>query len=92
MDCMSLTPFSTVLQLYCGGQCTYPCFPGVLLTNTPHSILSKPLAAFPHNQCKKKKKKNGQQGEREMNPVAITIISPQREYFPSQGSNQQPPV
>ena len=41
------TPFSTVVQLY--HQCTYPCFPGVLLTSTPHNILSKPLAAFPHN-------------------------------------------
>ena len=29
-----LTPFSTVFQLYSGGQCTYPCFPGVLLTIT----------------------------------------------------------
>ena len=29
IDCMA---FSTVLQLYHGGQCNYPCFPGVLLT------------------------------------------------------------
>ena len=34
------------------GQCTYPCFPLVLLTSNPHSILSKPLAAFPHNHCR----------------------------------------
>ena len=27
-----------------------------------------------------------------MNPVAMTIISPQKEYWPSQGLNQQPPV
>ena len=52
-----LTPFSTEFQLYRGGQCTYPCSPGVLLTSTPHSILSKPLAAFPHNHCRN----NGQQ-------------------------------
>ena len=26
--------FSTVFQLYHHGQCTYPCFPEVLLTNT----------------------------------------------------------
>ena len=32
-------------------QCTYPCFPGILLTSTPHNILSMPLAAFPHNNC-----------------------------------------
>ena len=46
-----VTPFSKVFQLYCRSQCTYPCFPGVLLTSTPHNILSKPLAAFPHNHC-----------------------------------------
>ena len=46
-----LTPFSTVFQLYRGGQCTNPCSPGVLLTSTPHNILSKPLAAFPHDHC-----------------------------------------
>ena len=43
-----LTPFSTVFQLHRSGQCTYPCFRGALLTSTPHNILSKPLAAFPH--------------------------------------------
>ena len=31
-------------------------FPGVLLTLTPCNILSKPLAAFPHNH----RRKNGQ--------------------------------
>ena len=41
-------------------QYTYPFFPGVLLTSTPHNILSKPLAAFPHNHCWN----NGQQWER----------------------------
>ena len=29
-------------------------------------------------------------GERGMNPVAMTIIDPQKEYWPSQGLNQQP--
>ena len=41
-----LTPFSTVFHLYHGGQCTYPWFPGVLLTSTSHNIFSKTLAAF----------------------------------------------
>ena len=27
-----LTLFTTVFRLYCGGQCTYLCFPGVLQT------------------------------------------------------------
>ena len=29
--------------------------------------------------------------ERGMNPVAMTIINPRREYWPSRGSNQRPP-
>ena len=31
-------------------------------------------------------------GERGMNPVAMTMINPWKEYWPSQGSNQQPHV
>ena len=42
-----LMPFSAEFQLYRGGQCNYPCIPGVLLTNTQHNIPSKPLSAFP---------------------------------------------
>ena len=45
-----LTPFSTRFQLYRGSQC-YPCFPRDLLISALHNILSKPLAAFPHNNC-----------------------------------------
>ena len=44
-----LKPFSTVFQLYCSSQYTHPCFPGVLLPSTLHSILPKSLAAFQHN-------------------------------------------
>ena len=58
---MVLTPFSTLFQLYRGGQCTYACFPRGLLTGTPHSILSKPQAAFPHNHSRD----NGQRREDE---------------------------
>ena len=47
-----LTPFSTVFQLYRGGQCTCPRFPVVRLTSSPHNILSKSLAAFPNNHCR----------------------------------------
>ena len=83
----SKTLFSTVFQLYHGSPCTYPCFPGVLLPSTPHNILSKPLAAFPCTIFK-----TMDSGESGMNPVAITIINPQREYWPSWGSNQRPPV
>ena len=52
-----LTSFSTVFQLYCSGQCTYPWFPQVLLTSALHNILSKPLAAFPHNHCPKNRQR-----------------------------------
>ena len=60
IDCMVLIPFSTVFQLYCMGQCTYPCFPGVLLTSTLHSILPKPLTTLPRHHLRN----NGQQRER----------------------------
>ena len=60
IDCLiewCLTPFSTILLLYRRGQCTYPCFPGGLLTSAPHKFLSKPLAAFPHNHCRNKRQR-----------------------------------
>ena len=31
-------------------------------------------------------------GERGMNPVTMTIVDPQKEYLPSLGSNQCPPI
>ena len=68
-------PFSTVFQLYHDGECTYPCLPGVFLTSTPHNILFKPLAAFPHNDFR-----TMNSGERGMNPVAMTIINPWKKY------------
>ena len=64
----------------------YPCFRGGFLffLNSPsHNILCKPLAVFQHEM-------DG--GERGMNPIALTIINHQIEYWPSQGSIQRPPV
>ena len=78
-----LTPFSTLFQLYHGGQCTNPCFPRILLNSTPHNILSKPLASFPHYHCCN----NGQRWE--MNPVTMTIINPGKKYWLGWGSNQR---
>ena len=72
-------PFSTVFQLYHSGQCTYPCFPGVLLTSTPHDILSNIVETT-------------NSGEKEMNPVPMTIITPWKEHYLSQGLNQRPPL
>ena len=80
-------PVSPVFQLYRGGQCTYPCFPGVLLISTLHSILSKPLAAFQITIVE-----TTDSGERGMNPVAMTIINPRNGCWPSRGSNQRLPV
>ena len=48
---MVFNAVTTVFQVFLGSQCTYPCFSGVLLSSTLHNILSKPLAAFPHNHC-----------------------------------------
>ena len=48
---LCLVLFSTVFQLHHSGQCTYQCFPGVILTITVLNILSKLLAAFPDNHC-----------------------------------------
>ena len=62
-------------------------FPGVLLASTPHNILPKPLASFPHNHCQN----NGQQW-RGMNPVAMTIINLWKEYWSRWRTKQRPPV
>ena len=56
-DIIGCIVFNAVLnrfQLFPGGQCTYPCLSGVLLISTQHNILSKTLAAFPHNHCRTK--------------------------------------
>ena len=54
--------FSTAFQLYVffGGQCTYPCFPGILLISTPYNIHPKSKTAFLHNHCQN----NGQQWQK----------------------------
>ena len=76
--CMVFNVISSVFQLYCSYQCTYPGIP-VLLTSTLHNILSKALqTAFPHNV------KTKDSGERGMN----TVANPWKEYWPSPGSNQ----
>ena len=62
-------PFSTVFQLYHGDQCTY------LLTSTStiffpsHWLLSHITIV-----------ETTDSGERGMNPVAMTIINPRKEY------------
>ena len=78
-------PFSTVFQLYHDSQCTNPCFPRVLLTSNPRNIPHRLLSHITLVEIT-------DSGERGMNPVAMTIINPQKEYWPSRGSNQRPPV
>ena len=82
-----LMPFSTLFQLCHGGQCSCPCFPGVILISTPHNILSKPQAAFSHNHVK-----TMDSDERGMNCAAMTIINTWKEYWPSWVSNQRNPI
>ena len=48
IDCLVFNAVFMPFQLYHCGQCTYPSFPGVCLTSTPHNILPQPLAAFLH--------------------------------------------
>ena len=42
-------------------QSTYPCFPGIFYTSSPHNILSKPLATFPHSH----RRNNGKRRDRD---------------------------
>ena len=67
-----LTSLSTIFQLYHSTQCNYPCYVRDSFTRTPHSILSEPLAAFSHSR-------DGNNGERGMNPAAMTIINHRKE-------------
>ena len=75
----------TLIQLFRDGRCTYPCFPAILFTSTPHKIHSKPLASLPRNS--RRKKMDG--SERGINPVAMSVINLRKEYWQSRGSNQR---
>ena len=68
---------SNLFQPYRGGQCTYPFFTRVLSTSTLHNILSYWLRS--HIAIVERM----DSGKREMKPVAITIINPRKEYWPS---------
>ena len=74
-------PFSIIFH---GGQCTYPCFSGVLLTCTPYNILSKPLAAFPQYHLPNNHSTDSGESSG-MIPVPVTIINPLKEYWPRPG-------
>ena len=70
-------PFSTVFQLYCGSQCTYPSFPGVLLASTLHKRYSfQATGCFPAFSFFEPTGSSA----REMNPFTMTVIKPWKEY------------
>ena len=80
--------FSIVCHLHHGGQCTYPCFLGVLSTSSLQKSFSQSHRLLSHITIIE----STDSGERGMNPVAMTIINPRKEYWPSRGSNQRPSV
>ena len=71
-DCMVFSTTSTLFQLYHRSQSIYPCFPGVILTSIPHNILSHITIIKTIDSSVKR-----------MNSVAMDIINPHREYWPS---------
>ena len=80
-----LTWFLTLFQLHVDGssQCTYVCFPrGSCDQHTVHYSFQ---ATFQQNHCR-----NMVSSDRRIHLVAMTIISPQKEYWPSRESNQRP--
>ena len=72
-----VTPFSTVFQLYHCSQCTYPYFPGILLSMVPHTIFLPSHRLLSHINIVK----TIHSGERGINPVEMTIIKPRKEYW-----------
>ena len=79
--------FLTVFCLNHGGQCNYPCFSGLLLL-VFHTIFFPSHWLLSHITVVE----TLDSGERGMNPFAKTIINPWKEYWPSHGLNQLPPV
>ena len=69
--------FSTVFRLCHGPQCNYSCFPGVLLTSTPHNIILQTMGCFPTQPSIIETTNNSERG---MNPVVTTIINPRKDY------------
>ena len=82
-----LVLFSTLLLLFLGGQCTYPCFPWVSLTSALHNILSKPLATFTHYNMFKQ-----ESVVREKWNLSQSLSSIFAKKLPNQRSSQWPHV
>ena len=78
---LCLTPFSTLLQSHRGGQCTYPCFHGMLFTSFSHNIFFRRYCLLFDIDIVE----STDSVERAINPVATTILSPRKESCPSPG-------
>ena len=54
VSCMVFITVFNGISFLSQRPCIYPCFPGILLTITPHNILSKLLVVCPYDHCPKK--------------------------------------
>ena len=79
---MMFNAVSTLFQLYRGVPCTYPCFPSVIFTSTPHNTASKPLATFPHNH--RRKNRHGYERNESCRDDYLNSL---KEYWSGRGSN-----
>ena len=76
-----------IISVISGGQCTYPCFPGVVspvlrtIFFLNHWLLSYITVVETMGR-----------GERGMNPVALIMIYSRKEYWPIRGSKERSPV
>ena len=88
IDLWCLMRFWTVFQIYRVGLCTYPCFPRVLLTSTPHNIFPKHTGHFP--TCSSSKQWTVVREEWILSQWLPSIFG--KTIGPAGGSNQRPPV
>ena len=79
--------FPTLSQLYRGGQYTYPCFPSII--SSVLRTIFVPSHPLLFNITIMEIMDNGERG---MNPVAMTIINLRKYIGQAGGSNQRPPV
>ena len=76
IDNKVLHAFSTLVQLYGDGRCTYSCFPRVFYYQYYEQQSVSHLLLFHISRIERIVG-----GERRMNPVAMTNNKPQKEYW-----------
>ena len=87
IDCIVLTPFSTLFQLYRTASASIYALLD-FLEPVPRTIFFSSHWLLSHITYIK----TMDNGEIGMNPVAMPFFSPRKEYWPNRGSNQRPPV